>query len=147
MAAVEPLPSGVLRHICAVLGNTADGLTGREVAALLREAHIDDPGEMTKRDRLFEALQARQAKDRAANAVLACLQLALSPDRFLDQPEAFDAWRGQIDEALAFVGLVATEKGAIQQLAHAAPTLSGRGRGRIASAMPTRPRPSDACPR
>jgi uncharacterized protein (TIGR02391 family) len=123
-AAVDPLPSGVLRRICSVLGATDDGLRGREIAALLREARIDDPGEITKRDRLFDALQARQAKDGAANAVLACVKLALSPDRFLDRPDAFDLWRRQINEALAFVGLTVTEDGMIKHLAKAASTLS-----------------------
>lgn len=54
MAGVPPLPTGVLRRICEVLGDTETGLTGREIAALLQEAGINDPGEMTKRDRLFE---------------------------------------------------------------------------------------------
>jgi uncharacterized protein (TIGR02391 family) len=124
MAAIDPLPSGVLRRICAVLGDTAEGLTGREIAALLQEARIDDPGEMTKKDRLFEALSVRQAKDGASNAVLACLKIALSPARFLDAPEAFDLWRDPINEALAFVGLVVTEDGTIKHLARAASTLS-----------------------
>jgi uncharacterized protein (TIGR02391 family) len=124
MAAVDPLPSGVLRRICAVLGDTVDGLKGKDIAALLREARIDDPGEMTKKDRLFEALSARQTKDGASNAVLACLKLALSPSRFLDAPEAFDSWRQPINEALAFVGLTVTEDGTIKRLAKAASTLS-----------------------
>jgi uncharacterized protein (TIGR02391 family) len=124
MAAIDPLPSGVLRRICAVLGDTGEGLTGREIAALLREARIDDPGEMTKKDRLFEALNARQTKDGASNAVLACLKIALSPARFLDAPDAFDSWRQAINEALAFVGLVVTEDGTIKHLARAASTLS-----------------------
>lgn len=124
MASVDPLPTGVLRRICDVLGDTADGLTGRQIAALLAEARIDDPGEMTKRDRLFEALRARQARDGAANAVLGCVKLALSPDRFLDRPDAFDSWRGQINEALAFVGLSVSEQGTIERLARAAATLS-----------------------
>jgi uncharacterized protein (TIGR02391 family) len=124
MAAIDPLPSGVLRRICAVLGDTGEGLTGREIAALLREARIDDPGEMTKKDRLFEALNARQAKDGASNAVLACLKIALSPARFLDAPESFESWRQPINEALAFVGLVVTEDGTIKRLARAASTLS-----------------------
>jgi uncharacterized protein (TIGR02391 family) len=124
MAAIDPVPSGVLRHICAVLGDTSGGLTGREIAALLREAHIDDPGEMTKKDRLFGALNARQAKDGASNAVLACLKIALSPARFLDAPDAFESWRQQINEALAFVGLTVTEDGTIKRLAKAASTLS-----------------------
>jgi uncharacterized protein (TIGR02391 family) len=124
MAAIDPLPSGALRRICDVLGDTAEGLTGRQIATLLREACIDDPGEMTKRDRLFEAFRTRQAKDRAANSVLACLKLALSPDRFLDRPDAFDSWRTQINEALAFAGLTITDEGAIQRLARAASTLS-----------------------
>lgn len=124
MAAIDPLPSGVLRRICDVLGDTALGLSGREIADLLREARIEDPGEITKRRRLFEAFQVRQATDGAANAVLACIKLALSPDRFLDAPEAFDVWRGQINEALAFVGLVVTERGSIERLDRAASTLS-----------------------
>ncbi len=124
MTAIDPLPSGVLRRICAVLGDTADGLTGRQIAALLREAHIDDPGEITKKDRLFEALNARQTKDHASNAVLASLKIALSPARFLDAPEAFDAWRRPINEALAFVQLTVGEDGSIKHLAKAASTLS-----------------------
>lgn len=122
--AIEPLPSGVLRRICAVLADTGSGLTGREIAALLREAGITDPGEMTKRDRLFEALEARQARDGVSNAVLACLKIALSPARFLDAPDTFETWRDQVNEALAFVGLTVAEDGTIKYLAKAASTLS-----------------------
>lgn len=124
MAGVPSLPTGVLRRICEVLGDTETGLTGREIAALLQEAGIEDPGEMTKRDRLFEALRARQARDGAANAVLACVRLAISPDRFLDAPEAFDYWRTSINEALAFSGLMISEKGEIRRLPRAASTLT-----------------------
>ncbi len=124
MAVIASLPTGVPRRISAVLGDTADGLTGREIAALLREARIDDPGEMTKKERLFEAFSARQARDNASNAVLACLKLALDPSRFLDKPEAFESWRQAINEALAFVGLVATEDGEIKRLARSASTPS-----------------------
>lgn len=124
MAGVPPLSTGALRRICEVLGDTETGLTGREIAALLREAGIEDPGEMTKRDRLFEALRARQARDGTANAVLACVQLALSPDRFLDAPEAFDNWRTPINEALAFTGLMVSENGEIRHLPKVASTLS-----------------------
>ncbi len=124
MAAIAPLPPDVLRRICAVLGDTADGMTGREIGALLRDARIDDPGEMTKKDRPFEALNARQAKDGAANAVLACLQQALSPARFLESPDRFDDRRQPVNEALAFVGLAVAENGAIRRLEKAASTLS-----------------------
>jgi uncharacterized protein (TIGR02391 family) len=124
MATIPPLPTGVLRRVCAVLGDTDTGLTGREIAALLTEAGIDDPGEMTKRDRLFEALRARQERDRVANAVLGCIELALSPDRFLQQPDAFDSWREQVNEALAFSGLEISEAGRLMRLAKAASTLS-----------------------
>jgi uncharacterized protein (TIGR02391 family) len=117
-------PSGVLRRICEVLGDTNYGLTGRGIAALLREAHIDDPGEITKKDRLYEALSTRQASDRASNAVLACLTIALSPARFLDAPHVFEDWRRSINEALAFAGLVVTGEGKIKRLAKPASTLS-----------------------
>jgi uncharacterized protein (TIGR02391 family) len=124
MSAIEPLPTGVLRRISDVLGASDEGLTGRQIAALLREARIDDPGAITKRDRLFEAFSARQARDGAANAVLGCLRLALSPDRFLDRPTSFEIWRKQINEALAFVGLAVAERGVIQRLPRPAATLS-----------------------
>lgn len=107
-----------------VLGDTANGLTGREIATLLREARIDDPGEKTKKDRLFEAFSARQAHDNVANAVLACLKLALDPARFLDMPEAFESWRQAINEALAFVGLIVTEDGEVKSSERSASTLS-----------------------
>jgi uncharacterized protein (TIGR02391 family) len=124
MARIDPLPSVVLRRICAVLGDTGTGFTGRQIGELLDEAHIDDPGEMTKKDRLYQALGARQASDHAANAVLTCLQLALSPVRFLDSPGQFDAWRAEISEALAFAGLAMNEQGKVVRLATAATTLS-----------------------
>jgi hypothetical protein len=129
---VDPLPSAVLRRICAVLGDTATGLTGRQIAELLHDARIDDPGEITKRDRLFEALHARQVRDGAANAVLACLQLALSPARFLDDPARFDTWREQISQTLAFEALAVGEDGNVRRLEKAATALS-EARGIIQS--------------
>jgi uncharacterized protein (TIGR02391 family) len=124
MAAVDPLPPEVLRRICTIIGDTENGLTGREIARLLDDARIDDPGEMTKKDRLYVALSNRQRKDGVSNAVLACIQLALSPARFLSSPESFDGWRHQVNEALSFAGLMVDESGKVTRLAKAASTLS-----------------------
>lgn len=124
MAKVDPLSQAVLRHLCEVIGDTTAGLTGREIGRLLAEARIDDPGEMTKRDRLYEALSARQHRDGAANAVLAFLQQVMDPARFLGSPEEFEAWRTDLNSALSFAALRISEQGKVQRISAPATTIS-----------------------
>jgi hypothetical protein len=62
IAVMTPLPPYVLRASGRCWAIRLMALTGREIAALLRDAHIDDAGEMTKKDRLFEPLNARKAR-------------------------------------------------------------------------------------
>ncbi len=79
---------------------------------------------MTKRDRLYEALSARQNNDNAANAIVYFLQVALAPARFLHEPGRFEAWRREINEALSFAALSITEGGKVVPLDRAASTIS-----------------------
>src|ERR1700674_1653346 len=98
MAAVPPLDTSIVREIADILGATESGLTNREIDELLRAAGIEDPNPKTsnpyvfraisKRDRLFAALDSRQAQDRAANAVLRFILCAMRPIRFRDKPGA-----------------------------------------------------------
>ena len=60
-------PAGVpSRRSCgrlgAVLGNTTDGLTGTQIAQLLIRCGLPDPGPITKRDRITEALLTEQRR-------------------------------------------------------------------------------------
>ena len=83
MVAIPKIEDTKLEAICAVLGDTAAGLTGSEIGRLLSRCSIDDPmPNMTKRHRLFEALRSRQMKDGCANNVLAFIQTAMAPVRF-----------------------------------------------------------------
>ena len=141
MAAVPPLDTSIVREIADILGATESGLTNREIDELLRAAGIEDPNPKTsnpyvfraisKRDRLFAALDSRQAQDRAANAVLRFILCAMRPIRFRDKPGAFEDWRDNLNEALAFGGLMLTSSGEITPLGRVATTLDqARARSR-----------------
>jgi uncharacterized protein (TIGR02391 family) len=75
------------------------------------------PG-MTKRHRLFEALSAKQDRDGCANNVLAFVQTALDPVRFIGNAAGF-AFRDRLNEALAFSGLHLGEDGKLQAVTQA----------------------------
>lgn len=101
---IPPFDLAVIRRLAEVVGDTGSGLIGREIGRLLAEARIDDPGEMTKRERVFEALSGVQRRDNAGNAVLRFLMIVMNPVRFIDRPDAFEVWRSNLNEALAFAG-------------------------------------------
>jgi hypothetical protein len=68
---VEVFPEEHLQAAADILGGTYGGLTGSEIGRLLAQCGIDDPyPDHTKQFRLCEALKARQASDRAGNAVV-----------------------------------------------------------------------------
>ncbi|MEE8471500.1 MAG: TIGR02391 family protein [Dehalococcoidia bacterium] len=113
-----------LQAICDVLGRTDGGLTGIEIGELLTKCHIQDilPGH-TKRYRLYEALQRRQATDGCANNVALFIQTAMNPVRFVGEQEYYESQRGQLNTVLAFAGLSLGEDGTLR-LVEAARTLS-----------------------
>lgn len=89
-----------MRSLSEVLGRTEGGLTTRQINELLAAARIADPTPpaprgtyvaISKRDRLFNALAARQRGDGCGNAVLAFVTKALAPVRFHESPGAFEA--------------------------------------------------------
>ncbi len=60
--AVEPLPEACVQGVGDVLGDTALGLTGGEIGQILAQCRIPDPGAITKRHRITEALLSEQAR-------------------------------------------------------------------------------------
>jgi uncharacterized protein (TIGR02391 family) len=117
------LDDSVVRSLCEVLGRTEGGLTNTEIKELLSAARIPDPTPpaprgtyimISKRDRLSNALCARQRRDACGNAVLAFVAKALAPVRFHDAPTAFDALRTEVNVPLAFAGYEVDESGKLR---------------------------------
>jgi uncharacterized protein (TIGR02391 family) len=114
MAAIPPLDNATLEAICAVLGDTATGLTGSEIGTVLRRCSIDDPQPgITKRHRLFEALRLRQAGDKVGNHVVAVIQAAMEPVRHIEKQAEFHDRRASLNQVLAFAGLTLGEDGKV----------------------------------
>lgn len=110
----EPWPEPVVRGVADVLGATEDGLTGSQIGQLLRTVQVPDVApSASKRDRLFEALCARQTRDRASNCVIAFITQAMSPVLYRDNPRIFSARRDRLNEVLVFVGVRVNDKGQV----------------------------------
>jgi uncharacterized protein (TIGR02391 family) len=120
MGKISKIDENRLQAVCDVIGDTSAGLTGSEIGQLLQQCNIPDsePG-ITKRKRLFAALKAKQDRDDCANNVLAFVQTALDPVRFVGNQSAFSAFRGQINEVFAFSGLHLGEDGKLRQVSQA----------------------------
>lgn len=112
--AVPTIDAATLEALCAVLGDTGDGLTGSEIGALLRHCQIADvaPG-ITKRHRLYEALAARQEHDGVANNVIAFVQAALHPARYVGKSQLFEERQASLNGVLALAGLRVDEEGRV----------------------------------
>lgn len=112
--AVQALDSATLEALCGVLGDTGEGLTGSEIGVLLRQCQIDDvaPG-ITKRHRLFEALAARQQRDRVGNHVIAFVQAAMHPARYVGKSKLFAERQAGLNGVLALAGLRVDDEGRV----------------------------------
>ena len=116
MASIPAFDEINLRAVCDILGDTSSGLTGSEIAQVLSECRIDDPiPSGTKCYRLFEALSQRQRRDNCGNNVVAFIQAAMNPVRYVRDPELFDERRSQLNQALAFSGAQLGKDGKLRQ--------------------------------
>lgn len=95
-----------LRQICQILADTNSGLTGTEIGQLLESCGIQDvnPG-ITKRYRLFDALNSQQRLDRCGNHVAEFVKSAMHPVRYVYQPDLFHERLSDINQVLSFLGL------------------------------------------
>ena len=117
MAKIPKLKQTHLEAICGVVGDTSGGLTGAEIGKLLGRCGIADPVPgMTKRHRLFAALQAQQDRDDTANNVFAFVQTAVDPARFVGRPAVFEELRSELKQALAFCGLRFRDDGRFERV-------------------------------
>lgn len=113
----EPHPPwsyGTLKSVAAVLADTENGLTGREIGDLLVRLNMSDPlPDATKRDRLAEAFLVRQNKDQSSNRIITFITAAMEPVRYRDRPELFTLRQDRLNEHLAFVGLRVNDAGRV----------------------------------
>lgn len=124
MPSIPIFEGHVLQELCNTIADTASGLTGGEIGQLLRSCGIDDVSESTtKRVRLFDALQARQQRDRCGNNVAAFIRTAMAPVRYVNNPDLFETRRCSLNRALAFCGLMICEDGELKAVT-AAKTIS-----------------------
>lgn len=114
MARLPLFESTHLEAACRVLADTANGLSGTEIAYILQEIEISDPSpSMTKWKRLFNALVEAQNKHQFGNHLVLFINKAMAPARYTSKPELF-AWRQDgLNVALAFAGYAVNAKGKV----------------------------------
>lgn len=85
---------------------------------------------INKRTRLFNALKARQDRDRSPNAVLNCIEIAMAPIRYAEQGRLFEDRRGALNERLLHIGIEVNEAGKLAPVKKAATVSEARQRTR-----------------
>lgn len=136
MASNTTLSSSAIQGIADVLSV----MTNREIDQVLAEAGIDDPNPqpshpgvyraISKRDCLFQALAARQQRDRSANAVLRFIEVSMQPVRFAGNHEGFESARSDLNERLLHSGLELNESGKIAAVTASTTVSEARDRTR-----------------
>lgn len=155
----QALSPSVLRGVCDVLAETDEGLSNRQINELLTEAGIEDPTtaappgtyiRISKRDRLFNALAARQERDKSANALLRCIEIAMAPVSYAGRAALFSSRQAELNERLLHAGLQLDDGGKIHAAAPATSVSDARRRTkrlrRLLEDRGVHPKVMAACP-
>lgn len=104
-----------LEQICNVLADTSSGLSGSEMGSLLAQLGIPErfPAP-NKRSRLFVALANGQRDRRCANDIIAFIEKAMDPVRYLNNREGFEYRRHALNDVLVFCGYSVAVDGKIR---------------------------------
>ncbi len=117
MASIGKLTPETLRRICDIIGDTASGLSGTAIGKTLKDCGIEDPSpNLSKRDRLFDALNQRQIRDGVGNNVMVFIRAYLSPVKYTENKALFEDRRAQINVILAFLGYYVAEDGNVKNV-------------------------------
>lgn len=117
MANQPCFPTAQLQAACKVLGDTTKGLKNEEIGHILASIRVPDPDVgITKWKRLFNALAYAQNKHQVGNHLILFINEAMSPARYISQPELFEWRRDGLNVALAFAGYAVNSAG---QVVHA----------------------------
>jgi uncharacterized protein (TIGR02391 family) len=95
-----------LTHLCQELADTNSGLTGSEIAYILKQIGVEDidPAN-TKWRRLFNALVENQNASKTGNIVMAFIAKALHPARYVGNAKLYEDKLESVNVVLAFQGL------------------------------------------
>ena len=81
-------------------------MTGSEISRVLERVSIqDNSGLSTKWRRLEYSFMERQNRDRAGNAILRFIQEVLAPVNYVQNPDAFEELRSELNGILSFSGI------------------------------------------
>ena len=127
---INPYPRQTLEAVAGILGATKSGLTKTEIIEALAAAGIRDiVGEaeranpqvqqglayftVNKRDRILQALGTNQNTTQTGNALVAFINNAMNPQKYLQNPQLFEDRQLRLNEVLAFVGLRVSDRGQV----------------------------------
>jgi len=100
--------------IAKVLGDTYDGLTGAEIAHILKLCKMSDvEPRATKWVRIHDAFVHNQNTTRCGNYIIAFINKAMKPVRYRPNPENFNLLRRELNKTLAFAGYELGEDGRV----------------------------------
>jgi uncharacterized protein (TIGR02391 family) len=140
MANLPCFASAELEAVCRVLGDTTNGLSGAEIAHLLREIRVADTSpSLTKWKRLYNALSEKQNQVQAGNFLIQFVNKAMAPAKYVSAPELFHWRRDGLNVALAFAGYRVREDGLVAHSTRESTVDGARGRaGRLRSLLENR---------
>lgn len=109
-----------IEAIAKALADTSEGLTGSEIGHLLATLRFADPDPtMTKWKRLHNALVQRQNYSRTRKSIVEFIRQAMKPERYVKQPQRFEALRANVNRALAFSGIAVEATGELVSVTRA----------------------------
>ena len=121
-----------IQAIADALGDTAEGLTGSEIAHLLLSCAISDTDPaITKRVRLYNAFAHDQNCRKDRTRILGFIRKAMKPARFAKEPHRFEPMRANLNRALAFAGLSVNEAGELVSSVSASTLSEAEERARV----------------
>lgn len=140
MANLPCFASAELEAVSRVLGDTTNGLSGTEIAHLLREIGVADTSpSLTKWKRLYNALSEKQNQVRAGNFLIQFVNKAMAPAKYVSAPALFYWRRDGLNVALAFAGYRVREDGLVAHSTRESTVDGARARaGRLRSLLENR---------
>jgi uncharacterized protein (TIGR02391 family) len=116
MEKVSPYRPEHLTSIAKVIGDTDEGLTGREIGYWLKDCGIPDVDpQATKWIRIFNALVEMQNAKQIGNYVVMLLNRVMNPVNYTDAPGLFARRRDQLNVILSFSGQEVGEDGKVRR--------------------------------
>jgi uncharacterized protein (TIGR02391 family) len=106
--------------VAKVLGDTATGLSGSEIARLLGSLSFSDPGPITKRERLLAAMQDAQMRDGSGRPVARLIESSMDPVNYRGDRSTFEERQHDLNIVLSFAGIRLRDDGKLEAVPAAA---------------------------